>query len=125
MRHNNLIPKGNLYRSREGAFLGVCKGIADFFVFPVIWVRAVILTAFIFSGFFPIAFLYGLAALLMRPEPVIPFNNENEQEFYNSYVNSRESAIHRLKTKFNNIERRIQRMEHIVTKREFDWDQKL
>ena len=125
MRYHDLISKGNFYRSRNGVFLGVCKGTADFFAFPVVWVRALVFTAFIFSGFFPIVFLYFIAALVMKPEPVIPFHSEDDQEFYNSYVYSRESAIHRLKSKFNNIERRIQRMEHIVTKREFDWDQKL
>ena len=50
----------------------------------------------------------------------MPLENETDQEFYESYTTSRSSAIQRIKRKFENIDRRIQRMEHTVTSREFD-----
>jgi phage shock protein C len=119
------IFRGGLYRSRNGAILGVCRGIAEYFDFSLFWVRAITVLLFVFSGIWPIMILYFLAALLMKPEPVIPIGSNDEQEFYDSYVSSRKGAADRLKRRYKNIERRIQRMEHIVTKPEFDWDRKI
>ena len=114
-----------LYRSRNGAILGVCRGIADYFDFSVNWTRAIVVIAFIFTGFWPLAGLYLLAALLMKPEPAIPIQSDDEQEFYDSYTYSRHRALKRLKRRFEHIDRRIQRMEDFVTAREFDWDRRM
>jgi len=66
-----------------------------------------------------------LAALLMRPEPVLPFQTHEDREFYDSYVNSRSMAVQRLKRTRQNLERRLQRLEHMVTAKEFDWESRL
>lgn len=114
-----------LYRSRGGLLLGVCKGIADYFNFSVLWTRIIVIVLMIFTGFWPILALYVLAALLIKPEPVIPLYSDEDQEFYDSYTHSRGMALRRLKRIYNNLNRRLQRMEDIVTAREFDWDQRL
>jgi len=62
---------------------------------------------------------------LMKPEPAIPVQTSEEQEFYDSYVHSRRGATDRLKRRYDSLMRRIQRLEHTVTSKEFDWDQKL
>ena len=116
---------GGIYRSRDGVILGVCRGIADYFDFSIFWVRVIAVMCLIFSGIWPILGLYFLAALIMKPEPVIPIQTEGEHEFYNSYVHSRQGAAERLKRRYENLERRIRRMEHTVTAREFEWDRKL
>jgi len=125
MRRFEKTLRGGLYRSRNGVILGVCRGIAECFDFSVFWTRAIVLILFLFTGFWPIMALYFIAALIMKPEPVIPIQTDDQQEFYNSYVYSRKGAIDRLKRRYDNIERRIQRMEHTVTTREFDWDRRL
>jgi phage shock protein C len=125
MRRFTKIFRGGLYRSRNGIILGVCRGIAEYFDFSVFWVRAIAIGLLIFTGFWPIMVLYFIAALLMKPEPVIPIHTDEEQEFYESYVNSRKGAVDRLKRRYDNLERRIRRMEHTVTSREFEWDSKL
>ncbi|UCD58864.1 MAG: envelope stress response membrane protein PspC [Candidatus Hydrogenedentota bacterium] len=114
-----------LYRSRSGTIFGVCKGIAEYLDLNVFWMRTTAVILLIFTGIWPIAGLYLLAALLMKPEPALPIETEEAQEFYNSYVSSRSMALHRLKRTFDNLDRRIQRMEGIVTAREFDWEQRL
>jgi phage shock protein C len=119
------ILRGGLYRSRNGIILGVCRGIAEYFDFSVFWVRAIVLILLFVSGFWPIMILYFIAALLMKPEPVVPIQTEQEQEFYDSYIRSSRAAVDRLKRRYDNLERRIQRMEHTVTAREFDWDHRL
>ncbi len=117
--------RGGLYRSRRGVILGVCRGIADYFGFSIFWTRAIALIFLFLSGLWPAVILYLIAALLMKPEPVIPIHSEAEQEFYDSYTHSRHGAVQRLKQRYEKLERRIQRMEDIVTSREFDWENRL
>lgn len=114
-----------LYRSRNGMILGVFKGLADYFDFSVGWLRGIGIVVFIFSGFWPIVVLYLLAALLMKPSPAIPLESLDEKEFYDSYAYSRRGAVHRMKRQYDNLNRRIQRMEDVVTDKEFDWEQRL
>jgi len=60
----------------------------------------------------------------MKPEPVLDFSSDDEFEFYESYTSSRILALHRLKNQFDNLNRRIQRMEDTVTRKDFTWEQK-
>jgi phage shock protein C len=120
-RLSALTSSQGIYRSRNGIFMGVCRGLADYFNFSVFWLRIIVLIVFLFTGFWPIGVMYIVAGLLLKMEPVSPLHDEKDQEFYDTYTHSRQSAIQRVKRKFENIERRIQRMEDTVTSREFDW----
>ena len=115
----------SLYRSRTGMILGVCKGLAELFDFSVFWTRVIAVMLLLLSGVWPIGILYIVAALLMKPEPIMSLETEDEQEFYNSYATSRRMALHRLKRTYDNLDRRICRMEDIVTNREYDWERRL
>lgn len=125
MKRFEKIFRGGLYRSRDGILLGVCRGIAEYFDFSVFWTRVIVLVLLFFTGFWPIMALYFVAALLMKPEPVVSIQSNDQQEFYDSYISSRKGAIDRLKRRYDSLERRIRRMEHTVTSREFDWDRRL
>ena len=122
--HNNPNPSG-IYRSRKGVIFGVCRGVAEHFDFSILWARIIAIIFLLVTGFWPAIGIYLIATLLMKPEPVIPIKTEAEQEFYDSYANSRHLAARRIKRRYENLERRIRRMEHIVTAREFDWEDKL
>jgi phage shock protein C len=117
--------KRGLYRSRNGAILGVCRGLADYFDLSVFWIRAIFVVLLLLSGIWPILGIYILASLLMKPEPIRPIETEEEQEFYDSYVYSRQRAAQRLKRRYDILNKRIHRMEDAVTSREFDWDQRM
>jgi phage shock protein C len=125
MKRSERILRGGLYRSRNGVILGVCRGIAEYFDFSVFWARAIAVILFFFSGFWPLVGIYFIAALLMKPEPVLTIHSEDEQEFYDSYVSSRKGAAQRVKRRYDNLNRRIQRMEHMVTAKEFDWERRM
>ncbi len=103
--------------------MGVCRGIAQHFDFSVFWTRTFIFIIFLFTGFWPIGVMYIVAGLVLKVEPVSPFRNEQDHDFYENYTQSKTSAVQRLKRKFENIEGRIQRMEHTVTSKEFNWKQ--
>jgi phage shock protein C len=113
-----------LYRSRTGLIIGVCKGVAQYFDFSVFWMRAITVALLVFSGIWPMLIVYIVAALLMKPEPVLPLATEEEQDFYNAYTTSRSMALRRLKRIFDHLDRRIQRMENTVTTREYDWERR-
>lgn len=124
-RHGEGRESGMMYRSRNGRIFGVCRGVAEYLGFSVFWFRVLTVCAALFTAFWPVVGLYIIAALLMKPEPVVPFAEDSEQEFYDSYVNSRSMALARLKRTFDNLERRIRRMENLVTAREYDWERRL
>ncbi len=117
--------RGGIYRSRCGIIFGVCRGLAEHFNVSVFWTRVVAVAILLLTGIWPIVVIYLAAAVLMKPEPVLPIETEEAQEFYNSYVSSRTLALHRLKRTFDNLDRRVQRMESTVTAREYDWERRL
>ena len=125
MKRVDIMIQRGLYRSREGVILGVCRGLAEYFDFSVFWTRIIAVALFVLTGFWPIVALYILAALLMKPKPVIPIQDDAERVFYDSYTHSRHGAVQRLKQRFERLDRRIRRMEDVVTSREFDWDRRM
>lgn len=118
------MQQGKFYRARDGVFLGVCKGIANALEFNVFLLRIGFVTVFIFSGFWPVIGVYLVAAFFMKPEPIKPLASEEEQMFYDSYVNSPRSAAQRIKRKFAELERRVQKIENEVTTKEYDWERR-
>ena len=125
MTRHESEPKRGLYRSREGIIFGVCRGVADYLDFSVFWLRVITVIAMFLTGLWPLVCVYIIVALLMKPEPVIPLEDADDMEFYNSYMSSRSLALQRLKRTFDNLDRRIQRMESLVTAPDYDWDRRL
>jgi len=113
------------YRSRSGMVFGVCKGIAQYMDINVFWFRVVLVVAFFVTGMWMVGVAYVLAALVMKVEPPLPLETPDDEEFYNSYTSSRSLAIRRLKKNYEQLDRRIQRMEAMVTDKEYEWDQRL
>ena len=122
MRLSN--PGQGLYRSRQGLLMGVCRGLAEYFDLSVTWVRVIAVAAFVFTGFWPVGVIYLVLALVMKPAPVLTPADETEQEFYHSYAGSRPMAISRLQRTYQNLERRLRRLEDVVTSPDFRWQQR-
>lgn len=116
---------GGPYRSRNSLIFGVCRGIAEHLDFSVTALRVITVAGTLFTGIWPGIIAYIIAALLMKPEPMMPIDSQSDAEFYNSYSASSSLALQRLKDTFDNLDRRIQRMENIVTAPDFDWDERL
>ncbi len=118
--------QGRLYRSRRGVIFGVIRGIADYFDLDANVLRVVTVLLAIFPPFWLFVWIgyFGLA-LLLKPAPPAGFKDEEDEEFYSTYATSRKMALQRLKRTFDHLERRIQRMETIVTDRRYDWEERL
>lgn len=113
-----------LYRSRHGLLFGVCRGIADYAELSVFWVRLGIIIAAFLTGFWPMLLLYLVAAIFLKPAPVIEFTDDEDWNFYQTYVADRKMALLRLKRRCQALDNRTSRMENIVTNREYDWDRR-
>ncbi len=124
MSRFNLHSDRGLYRSRDGVIWGVCRGVSDHFNLKVGWVRFFTVLALLFTGIWPILIIYILAALLMKPEPAIPLEREDQKDFYDSYMSSRQRTLRGLKRRFSNLDRRLRRMEDNVTSRDYDWEER-
>lgn len=118
-------PPRKLYRSRHGRIFGVCRGFAEYMDVPAGLVRVLTVVAAFMTGFWLIVGAYIVLSLVLKPEPVLPLETADDAEFYNSYAGSREMAIERVKRVYDSLDRRIQRMEAIVTARDYDWDRRL
>lgn len=121
MSRSNSISGRGLYRSRKGVIFGVCRGLADYFDFSVFWIRAIAIILFIFTGFWPVAGIYILAALLMKLRPVDDPATGLRHSSGRRYRYTRNDTADRLKRKWKHLEKRIRRMEDKVTSREYDW----
>lgn len=120
-RHNQTNRRG-LYRSRNGIILGVCRGIADYFDFSVFWIRGIAVILFFFTGFWPIAGIYILAALLMKSDSNAPIAAASKKRCRVRHSCRRNETAERLKRKWRHLEKRIRRMEDKVTSREYEWN---
>jgi phage shock protein C len=105
-------------------FLGVCRGLAEYFDFSLFWLRMIFVILLFLSGLWPVVGIYLLASFLLKPEPVHPIGSQDEQDFYDGYVNSRKRTVRQLLRRYQSLERRLQRMEDAVTAREFEWEHK-
>ncbi len=114
-----------LYRSRRGAIFGVCRGFGEYFDFSVFWIRFMVVVVLMITGIWPMIGIYLVAALVMKPEPIRPFENEAERDFYDSYMDSRRRTTRRVRRRYDNLDHRIRRMEDIVTGKDFEWEEKI
>ncbi|NDV62721.1 envelope stress response membrane protein PspC [Puniceicoccales bacterium CK1056] len=113
-----------LYRSRQGWIFGVCQGLAEYGDIPVFWVRIATFLACLFTGFWPMVLIYIVAAIFLKPAPVIEFTSDEDWDFYQAYTADRKRALMRLRKRCEVLDRRTRRMENVVTNREFNWDRR-
>ncbi len=116
--------KRGLYRTRDGVFLGVCGGLADYFNIRVGWLRFFVVITALLTKVAPMVALYLLAALLMRREEG-PRGRENARRRSPCRGRSFHGMADRLRRRFERMESRLRRMEDTVTSREFEWDRKM
>jgi len=125
MRHLSELDWQKLYRSRSGLALGVCKGLAAFLDVPAAAVRLAVVVLSPFTGLWPMIAAYLIAGFVIKPEPVLSPDSDEERAFYDDYVVSRKNALARVKRRFEQLERRVRRLEDHVTSREYDFDRRL
>jgi phage shock protein C len=104
--------------------LGVAKGLAHGFNLPVWLVRVGFIFIALLTQIVPTVIAYLLLAAIMRREPVLGFNSNEEREFYNTYGESRRPALERMRDILGRLDKRVRRLEDAVTDPENDWDRR-
>ncbi len=119
MRGSCYRRKLGVYRRRHGRWiLGVCGGLADAFELPAWAVRLLFIILVCANSAFIL--LYLLLAFLMKPEPRQPFRDFEEEEVYHSYQTSRGDTLDRIQRSFDRLNKRLQNLETIVTRPNFE-----
>jgi len=112
-----------LYRDVEHSVLaGVCAGLADYFGIRVRTLRWVI----VFSCFFAlpaIVISYVVAAFLLPRKPAGLYEDEGDEAFWRSVRRDPHFTCDDIRSKFRDLDRRLQGMEMYVTSPRFDLDQ--
>lgn len=124
-KHHSINSLRTLYRSRDGMIFGVCKGIARYAEVKTFWIRFAALIALVMTGFWPMVLIYIVAAIFIKPQPVIEPKNTEDWEFYQTFASNRGIALRRLKEKLDTLERRTQRVENVVTSPKYSWERRL
>ena len=99
-----------LYRSRDGVFLGVCKGIAEWGDFPVEMVRIGFVVLCVFAGL-PL-WVYFILALILPVEP----------EAFDGRHHERSRRADDVNAEFEDLKERVRKMEDEEFDKERDWE---
>lgn len=109
-----------IYRDPENGWIaGVCAGIADYAgVDPaLVRVAAVLLLVFFFV---PVLIAYVVCALVLKRRPPTAFASPAEESFWRDVRTEPGGTLHGLGGRFRALNKRVARMETLVTSEEFD-----
>jgi len=116
----------NLYRDpQRGKIAGICAGLADYFGVETWIVRLLAITGLIFAGF--ITFTAYIAAWFLLDKKPVTLFGEQEGEFSDLRMKARSwqagvtphQALGRIAQELDALEPRVQRIEKLVTSKEF------
>jgi phage shock protein C len=113
-----------LYRDTENGMLaGVCAGIGDYFGISVKALRWLVFLSCFFL--LPAVFIcYVVAAFLLPRKPAGLYRDEGEEAFWRSIRRDPHFTCDDIRSKFRDLDSRLQGMELYVTSPRFDLDQK-
>ena len=113
-----------LYRDVENGILaGVCAGIGDYFGISVRALRWLVFLSCAFA--MPAVFIsYIVATILLPRKPAGMYHTQDEERFWRSIRRDPHFTCDDIRSKFRDLDNRLQGMEHYVTSPRFDLDQK-
>ncbi len=114
-----------LYKNpREGQFMGVCAGIADYLDIKVHIVRVLMVLSFFFIGPFIIP-IYFITGMMLDSRPSDLYEDEQEEEFWKQTRKAPDYTAAELRARFRDIERRTNDMEAYMTSKRFKLERDL
>ena len=102
---------------KNGKFLGVCSGIADYSGINVLWIRigAVLVTL---MGAFPWTVIaYFLAAWMADDKPSGLYADQDDEKFWQGVRTNQARSTRDVRSKFRDIDRRLGDIETYYTSR--------
>jgi phage shock protein C len=99
---------------RNGKFMGVCSGIADYTGFEVLWVRIAMVLGTIFGGGF-LAIIYLAMGFMADAKPTTLYvseaSNPDEVEFWQKTRAKPSRSIRDVRSTFRDVDRRLRDIE--------------
>lgn len=115
-----------LYKnSKDGSFMGVCAGIADYLDVRVGIVRLVTVLGAIFTGFWLFVIGYIALGMFLPNKPEDLYEDSEDEEFWRQTRKAPEYTAAELRKRFRDIERRTSDMEAYVTSKRFKLEREL
>lgn len=105
--------------------MGVCAGIADYLDMKVKVVRLLMILGLIFTGFFPLIFVYFILGIALDTKPDPLYDDEHDEEFWKKTRKEPEETSADLRQRFRDIEHRTQEMEAYMTSKRFKLEREL
>ena len=100
---------------RNGKFLGVCAGIADYTGFDVTLVRICLIAAIIMGSGAPLL-LYFIAAMMTSDKPrELALADREDKQFWQGVRASPARSTRDIRSRFKDIDRRLADIESYVT----------
>ncbi len=112
-------PTGSIATASAAGSPACAPGIADYLGAPILPVRLAAVLCLVFF-FIPALIAYAVCAVVLRPRPAALFASAQEEAFWRDVRAEPADVLHRLRTRFRAIDRRVGRMETLVTSDEFD-----
>ena len=113
------------FRSRKGVFLGVVRGLADHWGMSPLALRVIVIALSLFLAFWPIVISYFIAAIIMPTQPLNLPLSEREREMTLLGRADPKTLVDSLVSRADGIERKIRRLEDIITSKKFRSNQSL
>ncbi len=109
-----------LYKNvREGRFMGVCAGLADYFGIRASVIRLIAILLSIFGFFLPVIIGYFILAFVLEDKPEAMYENPKEDKFWQDVRTRPDYTSVDLRRRFRDLERRTRSMEAEVVSSQF------
>lgn len=111
--------QSGLYRNpRDGWLRGVCAGLGDYFGISAAWFRWATVIGLMFFTL-PTLIVYFGAGFFLSERPDHLYGDAAEEKFWRDVRVAPDRTFSSLAHRFRGMERRLRRMEALVTSREF------
>ncbi|MDQ2070292.1 envelope stress response membrane protein PspC [Natronospira bacteriovora] len=111
-----------LYRDPQNGWIaGVCAGLGDYFSISVAGVRFLTIVALFFFAPFVVV-TYIVLALILPRRPQALYQGAEEEAMWRSMRDSPSRTLDTVRSRFRDLERRLQRMERYVTSDRYELD---
>lgn len=109
-----------LYKdTRNGRFMGVCAGIADYFDTRPSVIRFLTVLGALFTGVIGVLVCYMILGVVLDKKPIDMYEEPEEDQFWKQARTKPEYTRVDLHRRFDEIERRTRNMEAYMTSKHF------
>ncbi|MCK5040969.1 MAG: envelope stress response membrane protein PspC [Sphingomonadales bacterium] len=122
----NTFNPNRLYKNpKDGRFMGVCAGVADYFDIRPGIIRLLTIVAFFMTGIFPTVFVYVLLGFVLEEKPEEIIEDPEEEKFWQKARTKPAYTKVEMQSRYDDIEKRTRHMEAYLTSKQFKLNREL